>query len=122
MSSETGGPKRPRAVGPLGPFEYYVMKIVARMIRQGEDTYASEIAKIAMNALPRINRPAQVYVILLRLGDKGYLTRTLMETPRKSGHTGELNLITPTGKKAMEEAAKFYRLLLEDPEDEPEKK
>lgn len=122
MSSKTPAPKRQRTVGPMGPFAYYVMKIIARMTKKGEDTYGYAIAKIAADTLPLLKRPAQVYVILSRLRGKGYLVRTLMETPRETGHTVEIHTITLAGKNAMEKAAEFYRLLQDDPEDEPKKK
>gem|GEM_PF-3756707 len=101
----------------MGPFEYLVMKTVTRMIREEKEVFGLAISATVEKAVSQRLDPRHVLVILQRLRGKGYLSAKRTRKKRGVGHIVSIHSVTSAGKKAMEESARFYRLLQDDPED-----
>jgi DNA-binding PadR family transcriptional regulator len=110
-------PKPRRITGPMGPFEYLVMKTVVRLLREEKDTFGLAISATVEKLVAHKLDPRHVLVILQRLRNKGYLSAKRARKKHGARHIVSVHSLTNAGKKAMEESATFYRLLQDDPED-----
>jgi hypothetical protein len=116
MSNDSLHLRDKTVVGPLGPFQYLVMKIVLQMTDAGHIALRPEIMKVAQKKLrSAFLEPSQVDVTLSRLYKLGYLTKTRVSGQGLNRRTVNLYGVTHIGKQAIAKAARFYSLLQDDP-------
>lgn len=100
---------RPARTRPLGPFSYLLMCVLHRLPKR--QRYGAILEQELSNHYRELIDLAQVYVALQRLVEKKLLESEMSKPITGTNHNVVVYTLTPAGRKELEQAARFYRML-----------